>query len=89
MKLSKISGNNSLRGDVYTLYNRREGIEGTISQGTRAFGLRQARYRGLAKTHLQFLATAAAMNVDRLFAWMSGVPRATSRVSRLAALAPV
>jgi len=77
------------QGDVYTLYNRREGIEGTISQGTRAFGLRQARYRGLAKTHLQFLATAAAMNVDRLFAWMSGVPRATSRVSRLAALVSV
>jgi Transposase DDE domain len=28
------------------LYARRAGVEGTISQGVRAFGLRQARYRG-------------------------------------------
>jgi transposase len=34
-------------------YERRAGIEGTISQGVRAFGLRQARYIGRAKTHLQ------------------------------------
>jgi len=32
------------------LYQRRAGIEGTISQGVRAFGLRLCRYRGLAKT---------------------------------------
>ena len=31
-------------------YARRAGVEGTISQGTRAFGLRQTRYIGLAKT---------------------------------------
>ena len=39
------------------------GIEGTISQAVRAFGLRQTRYRELAKTHLQNLAIAAAMNI--------------------------
>ena len=50
-------------------YHRRAEIEGTISQGVRAFGLRKARYRGLAKTHLQQVATAAAMNIDRIFAW--------------------
>lgn len=33
-------------------YQKRSGIEGTISQGVRAFGLRKARYRGLAKTAL-------------------------------------
>jgi transposase len=33
-------------------YARRAGIEGTISQGVRAFGLRRSRYRGLAKTRL-------------------------------------
>jgi len=70
-------------------YHRRAGIEGTISQGVRAFGLRKARYRGLAKTHLQQVATAAAMNIDRLFAWFEGYPRATTRTSRFAALAPV
>jgi transposase len=70
-------------------YNRRAGIEGTISQGVRAFGLRQTRYRGLTKTHLQHIATAAAINLDRLFAWFSEVPQAQTRTSRFAALAPV
>ena len=41
-------------------------MEGTLSQGVRALGLRQSRYWGLAKTHLQHLATAAAINLDRL-----------------------
>jgi transposase len=35
-----------------TLYAQRAGIEGTLSQGVRAFGLRRARYRGRAKTIL-------------------------------------
>jgi transposase len=69
-------------------YQRRAGVEGTLSQGVRAFGLRQTRYRGLAKTHLQHVATAAAINVDRLVAWLDERPRATTRTSRFAALAP-
>jgi transposase len=68
-------------------YKRRAGIEGTLSQGVRAFELRQARYRGLAKTHLQNMAIAAAMNIDRLVNWLNEVPRAKTRVSRFAALA--
>ena len=52
-----------------TKYKKRAGIEGTISQGTRAFGLRRSRYLGLAKTHLQHLATAAAMNLTRVVTW--------------------
>lgn len=70
------------------LYNRRAGIEGTISQGVRAFGLRKTRYRGLAKTHLQHVATAAAINLNRLVAWFDGVPGGKTRTSRFAALAP-
>jgi transposase len=70
-------------------YARRAGIEGTLSQGVRAFGLRQARYRGLAKTHLQHVATATAVNVSRLTDWLNSAPRATTRSSRFAALAPV
>jgi transposase len=69
-------------------YKRRAGVEGTLSQGVRAFGLRCARYRGLAKTHLQHVATAAAMNVDRIVAWLDARPRAKTRTSRFAALAP-
>jgi transposase len=63
-------------------------VEGTLSQGVRAFGLRQTRYRGLEKTHLQHMATAAAINVDRIVAWLEERPRATTRISRFAALAP-
>jgi transposase len=68
-------------------YARRAGIEGTLSQGVRAFGLRRSRYRGLARTHLQHVATAAAINVERLAAWFRAAPRAATRTSRFAALA--
>ena len=68
-------------------YARRAGIEGTLSQGVRAFGLRRSRYRGLARTHLQHVATAAALNLERLAAWFRAVPRAATRTSRFAALA--
>ena len=69
-------------------YAQRSGIEGTISQGTRAFGLRTARYLGLAKTRLQILATATAINLHRLFDWWTEAPRAQTRVSSFARLAP-
>jgi transposase len=69
-------------------YAPRAGIEGTLSQGIRAFGLRKARYRGLAKTHLQHVATATAINLVRLADWLNGTPRATTRRSAFAALAP-
>jgi len=69
-------------------YKQRAGVEGTLSQGVRAFGLRRTRYRGLPKTHIQHVAIAAAINVDRIVAWMDERPRATTRTSRFAALAP-
>jgi len=69
------------------LYRLRAGIEGTLSQGVRAFGLRQARYRGLAKMHLQTVATAVALNIDRLAAWLEHRPLAPTRKSRFLALA--
>lgn len=53
-------------------YKKRAGVEGTISQAVRAFGIRQARYRGLRKTALQHIATAAAINLVRLTAWFKG-----------------
>jgi transposase len=67
-------------------YAQRAGVEGTHSQGVRRCGLRQARYRGLAKTHLQHLLTAVALNVVRLGAWWLGTPPATTRVTPFAAL---
>jgi transposase len=71
------------------LYAKRAGVEGTISQGVRGFGLRQSRYWGLAKTHFQHLATAAAINLDRLGAWFDNLPLAKTRTSRFARLAPI
>jgi transposase len=68
-------------------YAIRAGIEGTISQGVRAFDLRRSRYIGLAKTHVQHVITAAALNVSRLLAWLMGLPLDGTRVSRFAALA--
>jgi transposase len=53
----------------------------------RAFGLRRSRYRGLAKTHLQHVVTAAAIDLARLGGWFRAIPRAATRVSRFAALA--
>ena len=69
------------------LYNQRRGVEGTISQGVRAFGLRRARYRGLAKAGLQSVVTAAAIDLDRLAAWLAERPLAPTRTARFAALA--
>lgn len=69
------------------LYARRAGVEGTLSQGVRAFGARRTRYRRLAKTHLQQVMTAVAMNIDRITAWLSGRPLAETRISSFAALA--
>lgn len=68
-------------------YRLRSGIEGTLSQGTRALGLRQTRYIGLAKTHLQHIVTAAAIDLIRVVAWLGGSTRAKTRQSHFAALA--
>jgi transposase len=70
------------------LYTRRAGMEGTLSQGVRAYGLRRSRYRGLAQTHGQHVATAVAIHVDRIVAWLEGRPQAKTRTARFAALQP-
>ncbi|GEO42634.1 hypothetical protein SAE02_67820 [Skermanella aerolata] len=70
-------------------YHARAGVEGTLSQGVRAFGMRRSRYIGLAKTGLQQVCIAAAMNVSRIVNCLNGRPRAQTRVTPFAALAPV
>lgn len=50
--------------------------------------LRWCRYIGLAKTHLQHVLTAAAINLLPLNAWWASAPRAKTRRSRFAALQP-
>lgn len=68
-------------------YHQRAGIEGTLSQAVRRCDLRRTRYRGQAKTHLQNLAIAAALNLARLFAWLCETPLAQMRTSAFVSLA--
>lgn len=68
-------------------YQRRAGIEGTLSQGVRRGSLRRSRYIGLAKTHLQEVATAAGINILRTVTFLNQKPIAKTRISRFARLA--
>ena len=68
-------------------YSKRLGIEGTISQGIRGFHLRQCRNIGLAKTRLQHILIAAAINLERIYAWLEGVPLAQTRISHFEKMA--
>jgi transposase len=65
-------------------YGKRAGIEGTLSQGIRAFGLRRCRYIGLPKTRFQHVMTALAMNVARIDDWLTGGSFAKTRRSAFA-----
>jgi transposase len=71
-------------------YSLRAGVESSLSQGIRRFDLRRSRYLGLARTHLQQLLTATAMNVVRVIAWLWGEPLGERRrqPGHLAQLAP-
>jgi hypothetical protein len=60
-------------------YKARAGIEGTISQAVRGPDLRHARYRGLAKAHVQNVMTGMAINLTRLGAWFLQPEPATKR----------
>jgi Transposase DDE domain len=62
-------------------YRHCAGIEGTISAGVRTLHLRRSRYIGLAKTHLQHVLTAAAMNLIRIAAMLGGTPLARTSQS--------
>lgn len=69
-------------------YKTRAGVEGSIAQATGRYQLRRCRYIGLAKTLLQHVITATAINLSRMWDWWQGVPRSQTRVSRFAQLAP-
>ena len=69
------------------LYARSAGIEGTISQGVRSFGLRRARYRARRRRTCNTWRQCVALNFSRVSGWLEGVPRAAMRASRFARLA--
>lgn len=70
-------------------YQVRAGIEGTLSQGVRAFGVRRSRYVGLAKTGLHEVLAATGINALRVADWLRSKPRAKTRVSPFVGLGAV
>lgn len=72
--------------DWNTDYALRAGVEGTIRQAVAVTDLHQARYRGLAKTHLEHIYSAVALNLIRLDAWWNGHPLDRTRTTHLARL---
>jgi transposase len=72
--------------DWNTDYALRAGVEGTIRQAVAVTDLHQARYRGLAKTHLEHVYSAVALNLIRLDSWWNGHPLDRTRTTHLARL---
>jgi transposase len=68
-------------------YDAKAGIEATISQAVRVTDLRRCRYIGLAKTHLQHILCAAAINLYRMVNYLADLPIAHTRSSPFASLA--
>ncbi|RFS37379.1 transposase, partial [Micromonospora craniellae] len=64
-------------------YKLRAGVEATINQTLDITGIRHARYRGLAKTRLQHVFSAIALNLARLHTWWTEHPLPTARISHL------
>jgi len=75
--------------DFKAKYDKRAGVEGTLSQGVRSFDLRRSRYIGSHKTHLQHILIAVAINLARFSNWIRDIPIAATRHSPFAALAPL
>jgi transposase len=72
-------------------YALRAGVEATHAQGMRRSDLRRTRYIGLAKTRLQHIFTAIALNIVRAIEWLTESSQTETvatktRQSRFAAL---
>jgi transposase len=67
-------------------YQNRAGVEAMIAQAVRRSGARRSRYKGLEKTQLQEVATAAGINVLRTINFLENKPLAKTRKSRFARL---
>jgi transposase len=67
-------------------YALRAGVEGAIHQAVAVTDLRHARYRGLAKTHLEHVYSAVGLNLIRLNSWWNEHPMERRRTGQLARL---
>ncbi len=73
--------------DFKTQYALRSGAESLMSQAVGACDIRRSRYLGQARTHLQHVLTAVAINLIRLVAWFRDPQPTPTRVSAFARLA--
>ncbi len=62
-------------------YKMRAGIEGTLSRGVRRCGIRRSRYIGEAKTWLQEVLAATALNLLRAAEWLVEPPAKATRTA--------
>jgi transposase len=69
-------------------YKIRAGVEGTMRQTTHVTGIRRARYIGLPKTTLEHNLAAAAINLIRYDAWLTGHPLDRTRTTHLQRIFP-
>jgi transposase len=70
-----------------TQYALRSGAESLVSQAVRACDIRRSRYLGQARTQLQHVLTAVAINLIRLVDWFRNPQPTPARVSAFARLA--
>ena len=79
-----VAARTAAKGPAFmTERKRRAGIEGTLSEPVRANSLRRSRYIGAAKTHLQQVLTAAAIDLGRIAEWIAGNKARTDPEIRL------
>ena len=69
-------------------YAGRAGIEASLSQAVRRCDVRHCRYIGLAKTQVQHILTAVALNLLRLLDWLVEPDHRPRSSAAFAALAP-
>lgn len=74
--------------DFKARYARRAGIEASLSQAVRRCDVRHCRYIGLAKTQVQHILTAVALNLLRLVDWLVAPDHRPRRPAAFGALAP-
>ncbi len=76
----------SKNGRVQGARRRTRGHRRDHFAGVRTCDLRRARYIGQARTHLQRVLTAVALNVVRLTDWGAGRPRIRAKSTHFVAL---
>ncbi|MFF7345999.1 transposase [Streptomyces antimycoticus] len=65
-------------------FTKHSDLEGTISQAVRTTGIRRSRYRDQATTALTHVFSAAAINLHRIDAHLTGHPIGTTRRTHFA-----